>query len=162
MRLSSWLRKYSWFSWVVVPVGRPLKMDLTIHGRFSRPSRTKKEINRELAHSRKIVCQFHKMSKCSAKGHISKSKIVRQKTQVHCKPTTEGSPEKTFSFSKQIIHFPQFVKNIGPKQKEILSKFIPSAVTYGITSLLFIVYITEWKAVLKYAPLYRSKFTPEE
>lgn len=102
------------------------------------------------------------MSKYCGQGHISKAKIVRKaKPDISADEAIEEEcPKNGKGFS---INPPRFFKLFGPKQKQILSLFIPSAVTYGITSLICICYLTEWKAVLQYVPLYRRKyFQPRE
>lgn len=48
--------------------------------------------------------------------------------------------------------------NIGKKLSQQLISFIPSMVAYGITGFLGMVYVTDWKVVVKAIPFYRNAF----
>lgn len=99
------------------------------------------------------------MTKYCGPGHISKVKIIRKAKSSELSTDgveAEQCPKKGFS-----IGLPRIFKLFGPKHKQILSLFVPSATTYGITSFIFLCYLTEWKVVMQYVPLYRQKYVQQ-
>ncbi|KAG5898826.1 hypothetical protein JTB14_018786 [Gonioctena quinquepunctata] len=57
---------------------------------------------------------------------------------------------------------PRFVKTIGPKHVQIFQNFIPSFLIFTLAGTLCTAYLCEWKAVLKYVPLWRGRYKASE
>ncbi|XP_024887934.1 cytochrome b-c1 complex subunit 10-like [Temnothorax curvispinosus] len=51
---------------------------------------------------------------------------------------------------------------ITRKHAELASKWTPTAVAYGATAWLGLLYLTDWKVVVRYIPFYGSKFEEAE
>ncbi|XP_076178416.1 ubiquinol-cytochrome c reductase 6.4 kDa subunit [Ptiloglossa arizonensis] len=47
---------------------------------------------------------------------------------------------------------------LGKKHFEIATKWLPSAMVYGGTAGLALVYFTDWRVVVDNIPFYRGKF----
>nr|BAN21276.1 unknown secreted protein [Riptortus pedestris] len=51
---------------------------------------------------------------------------------------------------------------LGPRQLQILPKWIPSLTLFGISGAALVTYGSEWRAVLQYVPYYNGKFKTED
>ncbi|XP_044741467.1 cytochrome b-c1 complex subunit 10-like [Chrysoperla carnea] len=54
------------------------------------------------------------------------------------------------------------LKQIGKKHIEVASAFMPSASIFGAAGGAFMLYFTDWKAVLQYVPFYGGKFKTDD
>ncbi|KAK2582635.1 hypothetical protein KPH14_004917 [Odynerus spinipes] len=65
-------------------------------------------------------------------------------------PSSVLIPDLNFS----IVYKPILSK----RHLELASRWTPSAITYGVTAGLGLLYFTDWKAVVRYIPFYGGKF----
>lgn len=69
-------------------------------------------------------------------------------------------PGKIVKITNQnlIFKIPNFLRKIVPKHVNILKQFMPSVLCFGVTSFLFVSYISDWRAILQYLPYYNGKY----
>ncbi|KAJ3665067.1 hypothetical protein Zmor_000581 [Zophobas morio] len=81
------------------------------------------------------------------------------------KPTATKPPKigDGSSFNQTpVLEFPHFLRVIGPNQIKILMGFVPSAICYSLASLVLVVYLTDWRPVVRYLPYYNGRFADED
>lgn len=83
----------------------------------------------------------------------------RQKLE-SCKPKYPKT--KHPQYTDKIIDLPHFIKILGPKHFAIFRRYIPSLITYSIATIIWTVYLTEYKTVLQYMPYYSGKYVEPE
>ncbi|KAJ0179351.1 hypothetical protein K1T71_005063 [Dendrolimus kikuchii] len=51
---------------------------------------------------------------------------------------------------------------IGKKQLAQLSGFTSTILSYGVAAFIGMVYLTDWRVIVNYIPLYNTKFSNEK
>jgi len=57
--------------------------------------------------------------------------------------------------------FPDIGIPLGKKQLEQAKFWIPSLATFGATSAVAVVYITDWRVITDYIPFYNGKYSDQ-
>ncbi|KAG5873229.1 hypothetical protein JTB14_009048 [Gonioctena quinquepunctata] len=60
------------------------------------------------------------------------------------------------------LSLPGPLKMFGKKHLEIASQWIGSALVFGATAGVAVVYATDWRVIVDYVPYYNGKFPKEE
>lgn len=93
------------------------------------------------------------MSKIKQK---SQCKTLADRRAEECK--TIADTTKPLQHSTPVLDLPHFIRILGPKHFAIFRSYIPSLIIYGITTVIYTVYITEFKTVLQYLPYYNGRY----